>query len=136
MERLIQSLGEGVMPLGRCSIARSSVESSKLPESPKKLLRCLTTSPCQKFRALELSVDLIKNLFGFGLLDFDPNYFKLIGNLEKRLEEVSYWDKTTPSIYMRGSWPPSIQSSKHNKSIYYISFTLSSPLLVILTTKF
>jgi hypothetical protein len=24
--------------------------------------------------------------------------------LKIRLEEVSYWDKTTPSIYMRGSW--------------------------------
>ena len=38
-----------------------------------------------------------------------------------RIGEVSYWDKTTPSIYMRGSWPiesPSIQSS--NKSIYHL----------------
>ena len=38
-----------------------------------------------------------------------------------RFGEVSYWDNTTPSIYMRGSWPiefPSIQSS--NKSIYYL----------------
>ena len=38
-----------------------------------------------------------------------------------RLGEVFYWDKTTPSIYMRGSWPiefSSIQSSY--KPIYQL----------------
>jgi len=46
------------------------------------------------------------------------------------LGEVFYWDKTTPSLNMRGSWPiefPSIQSS--DKLIYYLysnPFTLFS----------
>ena len=54
-----------------------------------------------------------------------------------RLEEVFYWDKTSPSIYMRGLWPTefsSIQST--NKSIYYLypnPFTLFfNPMLFIL----
>jgi hypothetical protein len=47
-----------------------------------------------------------------------------VGNLEMSFGEVFYRDKTTLSIYMRGSWPiefPSIQSTqKHNKSTYYL----------------
>ena len=55
-----------------------------------------------------------------------------------RLGEVSYWDKTTSSLYMRGLWPiefSSIQSTqKHNKSIYYIFLPSFSnlPLLLVL----
>jgi hypothetical protein len=47
-----------------------------------------------------------------------------------RLGEVSYWDKTTPSIYMRGSWPikfPSIQSTnttQNHLSFYHILLSL------------
>jgi hypothetical protein len=54
-----------------------------------------------------------------------------VRNLKNNLGEVSYWDKTNPSIYMRGSWPIeflSIKSTqKHNKSIYYL-FLPSLPL--------
>jgi hypothetical protein len=51
----------------------------------------------------------------------DPNSFELVGNCRLSLGDVSYWDKTTPSIYTRGSWAiefPSIQSI--NKLIYYL----------------
>jgi hypothetical protein len=60
-----------------------------------------------------------------------PNSWK---NWKIRLREVSYWDKTTPSIYMRESWPiefPPIQSSKHNKPVYSYPFTLFSNLPAI-----
>ena len=39
---------------------------------------------------------------------------------------------------MKGSGPielPSIKLSKHNKSIYYLSFTLSSPLLLLVLRR-
>ena len=69
-------------------------------------------------------------------MDSDLNCSKLMENLKIRLGEVTYWDKTTPSIYMRGSCPiefPYIQSP--NKSIYYLysnPFALfSNPMVFI-----
>jgi hypothetical protein len=74
-------------------------------------------------------------MFGSDLLDSDPNYSKLMENLEIRLREVFYWDKTTSSIYMTGSWPiefPSIQSSKTQHINSFGLIPLSQPHLLFI----
>jgi len=40
--------------------------------------------PTQVGRRSELPADLIKTQFGSGLLDSDPNYSKLVGNLKNK----------------------------------------------------
>ena len=62
----------------------------------------------------------------------DPNSSDPVGNLQICFGKVYYWDKTTPSIYIRGSWPIEVQPHTiDKKSIYYIllPFTLPIPLL-------
>jgi hypothetical protein len=82
----------------------------------------------------ELPANLIKRPIWIWPSGFRSELFQTHG----KLGEVSYWDKTTPFIYMRGSWPIkflSIQSTQHNTSINYLSFIFSSPLLLVLCLR-
>jgi hypothetical protein len=131
------------MPPQRCSIVRSSDPSRDFQEAWRNLLGCLGLSPRREFRQRSEvptvgssdrpNKKLCSDLAFWISIRTVPNSWE---TWKIRLEEVFYWDKTTPSVYMRGSWPielPSIQSSI--RSIYYLysnPFTLfSNPMLFI-----
>jgi hypothetical protein len=138
MERLIRSPDEGVMPLERCCAVGTSDPSRDLWRSGL-LTRVGTFDPCQNFRHMSglptrIGTSGRPNKKGCSDLAFWIPIRTVLNSWKTwkiRLGKVSYWDKTIPSIYMRGSWPieiSSIQSTqKHNKSIYYL-FLPSLPL--------
>jgi hypothetical protein len=130
MEHLIRSPDEGVMPLKRCS-AIGTPDPSWDFRRPGLLTRVGTSDR--------------PNKKGCSDLDFWMSIRTVLNSWETwkiRLGEVSYWDKTTPSIYIRGSWPieyPSIQSTyKQNNLLLLPLFSSHSTSMLFIpwsTTK-
>ena len=133
MERLIRSPDEEVMPSERCLVVGTSDcqefwRVSGLLGSLKKSARVSRVIPTSGVLT-QVGTSDIPNRKSCSDLAFwipirtVPNSWK---TWKIRLGEVFYWDKTTPSIYMRGLRPIKFLSIQSSKTQHINSFALIS----------